>query len=92
MTGKTTDTDMVHLGSLLSFRALERYGETHGYDEWLKSWTMCKEAAWLVYLLRQEADTMELFPHGKWATIQAIQNLLDAAAKETLVQRAAGRL
>jgi len=37
--------------------------------------------AWIFFELRQATDRPEWFPHGKWATIQHIGNLLDECAK-----------
>jgi len=38
--------------------------------------------AWIVLLLRKLPDTEAIFPHGKWATIQAIEGQLDTAARD----------
>lgn len=38
--------------------------------------------AWLVLLLKQIPDTEEVFPHGKWATIQNIESQLEECAKD----------
>ena len=40
--------------------------------------------AWVVLLLRKIEDNEELFPMGKWATIQSIERQLDAAADEEI--------
>jgi hypothetical protein len=37
--------------------------------------------AWVACILRDLDDTPETFPHGKWATIQSIENQVCAAAR-----------
>jgi hypothetical protein len=83
-TPQEVQSGMIHIGSMLSFRAFERWGEEHGYEEWLRSWIQPQWAAWLVFLLQAEPDTPELFPHGKWATIQRLQELVLLAAAQEL--------
>jgi hypothetical protein len=70
-----------------TMRALDRYAEQHGYEEWLKGWMEPQWAAWLTFLLAAEEDTPELFPHGKWATIQHIQSLIADEADSTISTR-----
>ena len=71
---------MIHIGSMLSFRAFERWAEEKQY-EWFRSWIQPEWAAWLRFLLAEEPDSPELFPHGKWAAIQRLDQLLAEAAK-----------
>ena len=38
------------------------------------------EMAWLWFVLRVTPDNAKTFPHGKWATIQAIEGQIEDAA------------
>jgi hypothetical protein len=38
-----------------------------------------EQIAWLSFKLKAVEDRAEYFPHGKWATIQRLQTLLDEA-------------
>lgn len=42
--------------------------------------------AWLILVLRHLPDDESIFPHGKWATIQSIEQQLDAAARQVATQ------
>jgi hypothetical protein len=80
--------DLVHIDVLPdTWRALERYAERCGYDEWVRRWIEPQWLAWLIALLQAETDRPNLFPHGKWATIQRLQFLLGAAAIAELRNR-----
>ncbi len=81
--------DLVHVNVLPETRrALERYAEKHGYDEWVRRWSEPQWLAWLIALLQEEPDSPELFPHGKWATIQHMRTLLAEAARAEVKNRA----
>jgi hypothetical protein len=70
-------------------RALEQYSDAHDYTEWLGD-RGCIDGpwfAWLIALLKEEVDTPELFPKGKWATLQRMEDLLVVAAKEEIAMR-----
>jgi len=43
--------------------------------------------AWIVLLLKKMLNTDEIFPHGKWATIQSIENQLDKAANAYVLEK-----
>ena len=75
---------LVHIGGMLSFRALQRFAEDRGYDEWFHAWIEPQWLAWLIALLKECWDIPELFPHGKWATIQHMEALLIEAARAEL--------
>jgi len=77
-------SDLVHIGSMLSFQALQRFAEDRDYEEWFHSWIEPHWLAWLIALLKECYDTPELFPHGKWATIQHMEALLSEAARAEL--------
>ena len=69
--------------------AFEQYAERYYYnDSWLKSFMEPQWFAWLIELLKAEPDAEELFPNGKWATIQRMQELLAVAIKEETSTRA----
>lgn len=70
-----------------SWKALEMYAELHGYDEWFRRYMQPQWAAWLVFMLKAEPDTAELFPHGKWATIQRIEDLTLGSAQHEIATR-----
>jgi hypothetical protein len=44
------------------------------------SWMEPEDAAWLLVLLKMSPDTEQLFPHGKWASIQYLEGLVEAEA------------
>jgi len=46
--------------------------------------------AWLVLLLQKREDRPEWFPHGKWATIQHIEQQISAAVDAWCSQSAKG--
>ena len=87
--------DLVYAGALseLTRRALREYSSAHGYDEWLEErhWIQPHWFAWLVALLKEEKDTPELFPKGKWATIQRMEELLAESARAEITAREKGR-
>jgi hypothetical protein len=86
---------LVHAGSLSNetCRALEWYSDAHDYVDWLgdRRYIDGTWFAWLIALLKEEPDTPELFPKGKWATIQRMQDLLAIAAREEIAQREPSR-
>jgi hypothetical protein len=84
MDNSQVQSGMVHIGSLKSFRAFERFAESRGYEEWFHSWIEPQWLAWLIALLKECADEPMLFPHGKWAAIQHMEGLLIEAARAEL--------
>jgi len=86
MSDSRTDGEMIHLSPLqpLTRTALHNYSDKWGYDEWLgdRTWIAAEKFAWLIALLKLEEDKEELFPHGKWATIQHMEKLLEECLKE----------
>lgn len=76
--------DIVFIGDLLSFRYLEDWAFSHGYDEWLHQWIEPHWLAWLVVLLKEMPDDPNVFVHGKWATIQRIETKLLEAVKDEI--------
>jgi hypothetical protein len=70
-------------------KALEEYSQKWGYEEWLaaRSWVESQWFAWLVALLKAEPDTHDLFPKGKWATIQEMEGVLQESARAELSTR-----
>ena len=41
------------------------------------AWMEPADAAWLMALLKLCPDSKELFPHGKWASIQFLEQLVE---------------
>jgi hypothetical protein len=95
MSVQQVSADMVHIGELSyeTRSALKRYSDMHDYEEWLddKLWLSLERFAYLVALLSVEVDVPWLFPKGKWATIQRMQDLMHLGAVETIKQRDAAR-
>lgn len=54
-------------------RGLSELYESSVYDP--------KNCAWLLFLLRAAPDHTEWFPHGKWATLQRLEQIIDSAAE-----------
>jgi hypothetical protein len=81
-TTSTTGNDMIYLDrfSPETRYALSAYFAAH--SDFSGSLITPEKAAWLWFKLRQEPDSAELFPKGKWATLQVLEAMLDAAAKE----------
>jgi hypothetical protein len=49
----------------------------------LQPFMQAEVVSWLGYLLEQVADDEDVFPAGKWATIQRLQDMLrETAARE----------
>ena len=88
-----TDGTMVWLGSMSEETryALRDYSSRWDYNEWLedRSWVSTEHFAWLIALLKEETDTPEVFPKGKWATLQRMEHLLSEAMKEYIQLRLA---
>jgi len=76
------DYDAVHIGQL-SYETQKAITDAlfeSGWDvgkSWIDFPTCC--AIW--FLLRKSADSEELFPKGKWATLQRLEQLIDEAVK-----------
>ena len=71
--------DLIHVGGLLSWSAIRNFGSIRGY-EWIQAWMEPQWVAWLTEILKQSDDDPLLFPHGKWATIQHLQDKVAAMA------------
>jgi hypothetical protein len=74
----------IHIGKLSApaFGGIARWCEAHGWSP-LMTWESPERVAWLTYLLRHVPDSEDVFPSGKWATIQRLQELVDEYAKQT---------
>jgi hypothetical protein len=92
MSDLQVSADMVHIGELSyeTRSALQRYSDMYDYEEWLgdKMWLSLEKFAYLVALLQAEVDVPWLFPKGKWATIQRMQDLMHIGAMATIRERA----
>lgn len=88
---RTGDSDLVWIGSLSPETrwALKNYSHVHDFTEWLddRSYISTEKFAWLLAVLKREQDTPELFPKGKWATLQVMEPLLNASIDEYLRKR-----
>ena len=92
------DTDSVHIGGLTyeTRKALEEGvgWETYEAD---RTWLDFDQACAFWFRLKYAPDTPELFPKGKWATLQRMEELIEAAlapkesASAILKQQAQGR-
>lgn len=73
-------SDAVHIGSLSAQARegialhLQRLGLDEQGDQ--LTWVDFPDAAALCFRLRVAPDTPEVFPKGKWATVQAIETLI----------------
>lgn len=72
-------SDAIHIGGMLSYRALEKFAYRRQWD-WFQKWIEPQWLAWLIEILKQSDDDADLFPHGKWATIQILQGKVAVAA------------
>lgn len=69
--------DFIYLDVLPStYRALEGLTSRHGWRD-LSKYIEPGELLLLIERLKRAVDTDEIFPHGKWATIQRLQDLFD---------------
>ena len=71
-------SDSIWMGGLLSYGPLEQLSCEYAWAD-LQRYSQPELVAWLWFKLRQVPD--DRFPHGKWATLQAIEELLDNMAK-----------
>ena len=72
-------TDYLHISGMLSYPAWKRYASRRGY-EWFQPFMEPQWVAWWIEVLKQSDDSPDLFPHGKWASIQYLQGKLAAIA------------
>lgn len=72
---------MVHLKSMLSYATWEKLCASRAWME-LYPWLSIENAAMLWFRLRALDDTPENFPHGKWASIQQLDELITTAIKQ----------
>ncbi len=73
--------DAVHFGALKREmrRAIEQYYFARQWEDVEHSWITLESAAVMFFRLRAADDTPELFPHGKWATVQALEDQIEQA-------------
>lgn len=48
-------------------------------DEGGKTWLTLEHACKLFFLLRAHPDSPEVFPKGKWASLQVLETIIDQA-------------
>lgn len=69
--------DFIHLDVLPStYRALEELASRQGWRD-LSKYVEPGEMLLLIERLKKATDTEQIFPHGKWATIQRLQDLFN---------------
>ena len=81
---RITMTDAVYLGTLSreTRRAIDNYLVGKDRLEMAeRSWVQFENVCALWFELKHEPDTEELFPKGKWATLQKLESLIDDAIK-----------
>jgi hypothetical protein len=69
----------IHIGSLKrdTREAIHRLYESLGMDAISDSaWWELERVAELFFILKYHKDEAWLFPHGKWATLQAIEDMI----------------
>lgn len=78
--------DSIHIGALLpaARKAIDEFLRTVDRDARVERvWWDFDELCGLWFLLKYAADTPERFPHGKWATLQRIEELIAEAIEVT---------
>ncbi len=70
----------IYIGDLLSFRTFQAFAERRGWDEWFRPYIEPQWLCWFIEIMKQSDDDPALFPHGKWATIQVLENKVAAMA------------
>lgn len=87
--GEGMMSDSINMREMHSYPDWERYARRRDY-EWFQPQMEPQWVAWWVEILKQSEDTPELFPHGKWASIQRLQaKLAVEAASERFAMRGA---
>ena len=78
----------IHMKSLspLTYRALEGLSEQRGWPD-MQVYMEPQDVAWLTFRLKYVEDSEEDFPHGKWATIQRLQQMVEDAARADALYR-----
>lgn len=77
---KASAPDSIHLASLSreAYVPIRDLAETREWSP-IHAWVDTAEYLLLIERLKREPDSEELFPKGKWATIQRIQAILEEA-------------
>lgn len=78
------EPEQIYLGALSAptRRALARWLCSVGREDLAeKSWWEFNDFCALYFRLRACEDTADLFPRGKWATLQRMQDLIEAAIR-----------
>ena len=77
-------TDAVYLGALTreTRRAIDNYLVSKDRLELAdRPWVQFESVCAMWFELKHEPDTEELFPKGKWATLQRLESLIEEAMK-----------
>ena len=64
-----------------TYSALENLSDERQWAE-IHEWMEPEWVAWLAVRLEWVDDSIDIFPRGKWATIQQLQDLVRKAARE----------
>lgn len=66
--------------SPLTYRALEKLCMDKNWID-IQGYMEARDVALLTYRLQFVADDDDIFPHGKWATIQHLQDMVASCAR-----------
>lgn len=75
-------TDAIYIGALqpATLAAIHAYVERQKLDGMTgRTWWDLDQLAGLLMRLKYTPDDARLFPHGKWATLQFLESLIEAA-------------
>jgi hypothetical protein len=76
-----TDAVAIHELSVETFRAITDALFESGFDVG-KSWIDFDTCCGIFFRLKFSDDTAELFPKGKWATLQFLEQLIEQAIRK----------
>lgn len=73
----------IYIGALspMTYDALDALGAERNWSPLFK-WIEPETCAWLVERLKHVPDSPDVFPNGKWATIQRLEEMLTEHALE----------
>jgi hypothetical protein len=72
-------SDSINMREMHSYPDWERFARRRNY-EWFQPIMEPEWVAWWIEILKQSEDVPDLFPHGKWASIQRLQAKLSVVA------------
>jgi hypothetical protein len=74
-------SDFINMREMHSYPDWERFARRRNF-EWFQPQMEPQWVCWWTEILKQSEDLPELFPHGKWASIQQLQGKVAVAAAE----------